>query len=120
MQPQNQIPFPLKRPFTTAGGVSISSVTVRECTVGDMKNAQRMGGTEAAAVEIALLGIACGMLPDDMERMSLKDYKQVQKRFQQLNDDDPAEGTNTDAGAAGAVVSDAAVGDRQADTTGAA
>lgn len=77
----------LKRPFTTAAGVSVAELTMRECTVADMKNAQRMGGDNNAAVEIALMSIACDLLPEDMERMSLADYKKVQKRFQQLNDD---------------------------------
>lgn len=99
----------LKRPFNTAAGVLVSELAMRECVVADMKNAQRIGGKDDAAVEVALMGIACNLLPEDIDRMSLADYKKVQKRFQQLNNDSEEESEKTGS-STGAVVSDAALG----------
>lgn len=88
----------LKRPVKLADGRQLTTITLRECTVADVKQAQRMTKGDNGALEIALLGVSCDLLPEDFERLSLSDYMRIQTRFQQLIADDTDKTTQENAG----------------------
>ena len=88
----------LKRPVKLADGRTLTTVNLRECTVADIKHAQRMTKGDTNALEIALLGISCDLLPEDFERLSLSDYMSIQTRFQQLITDDSTKTAQENAG----------------------
>lgn len=96
-----QTPIKLLDPFTTAAGVPIEQVHVKGVKVRDMKNAQRMAGDDQASYETALIGIACDLLPEDLDNMSMRDYGQLQARFQQANGQPNHQTTDASTGTAG-------------------
>ena len=57
-----------------------AQVQDREPTVGDQLVADEMKGSEAAK-EIATLANLCQVAPDDIKRLTLKDYKRLQAAF---------------------------------------
>ena len=65
----------LSRPFEVHG-TKVTTVRMREPTVGDQLAADGKGG--AAAQEIAMMTNLCEVGPDDIKRLPLKDYKRLQ------------------------------------------
>lgn len=65
----------LSRPFEVHG-TKVTSVRMREPTVGDKLAADGKGS--AASQEIAMLANLTEIAPDDIKRLPLKDYKRLQ------------------------------------------
>jgi hypothetical protein len=73
------VEIPLSRPFKV-GGADVTSLTMREPTVGDQLVAQAGGGTEAEH-EVALLANLCSITPTELRAMPLRDYMRVKTEF---------------------------------------
>jgi hypothetical protein len=58
-------------------GVSTASVRMREPTVRDQEVASEMTGSDASR-EIAVFANLCGIAPDDIRELSIRDYKRLQ------------------------------------------
>lgn len=69
----------LSRPADIAG-TKTSVVRMREPTVADQEVASEMSGTDAAR-EIAVLANLCGLAPDDIRKLPLRDYKRMQVAY---------------------------------------
>ncbi len=61
-------------------GAQVKKLRMREPTVADQLASEEMKGGEAAK-EIAMLANLCEVTPDDIKRLTLKDYKKVQAAF---------------------------------------
>lgn len=61
-------------------GVKTTAVRMREPTVGDQEVASERAGTDAAR-EIAVFADLCGLAPDDIRKMPLRDYKRFQTAY---------------------------------------
>ncbi len=61
-------------------GAQVTKLRMREPTVGDQMVADEMKGSDAAK-EIATLANLCQVAPDDLKRLTLRDYKKVQAAF---------------------------------------
>ncbi|MFB2538809.1 phage tail assembly protein [Acinetobacter sp. c3-l95] len=75
----------LQHPFTTAAGVPIEQIHIKQINVRQMKQAQRAGAGDDAEVETAMVAIACDLVVEDLDEMMMSDYAVVRERFQQLN-----------------------------------
>ncbi|EGK5825863.1 phage tail assembly protein [Morganella morganii] len=103
--------FPLSYPFTTAAGNRIDQVELKRLTVRDLKQARKTS-KDPADWDEPLIARSTGMLPEDLDKMDLADYMELQKRFQQVTGlGKSTESTETGAGAAGEVVQVSAGGD---------
>lgn len=69
----------LSRPMDI-DGAKITKLRMREPTVGDQLASEEFKGGEAAK-EIAMLANLCEIAPDDIKRLTLKDYKRLQAAF---------------------------------------
>ena len=69
----------LSRPMEI-DGAKVTALRMREPTVADQLASEEMKGGEAAK-EIAMLANLCEVSPDDIKRLTLKDYKKVQQAF---------------------------------------
>lgn len=74
--PSGHIDVEFKREILIAG-VKTKSVRMREPTVGDHLAAEEAKGG-GSAVEIALLANLCMLAPDDIHKLPLREYKQLQ------------------------------------------
>lgn len=83
--PQILTPIALKHPFTTAAGVPIEQIHVKQINVRQMKNAQKQGGGDDAETETIMVAMACDLVVEDLDEMMMIDYTAVRNRFQQLN-----------------------------------
>lgn len=70
----------LSRPLSI-NGTKVPKVTMREPTVRDEMLARKTAGTDSADNESTLLANLCGLLTDDLQNMSLKDYRRLQEAF---------------------------------------
>ncbi|WP_324617448.1 phage tail assembly protein [Microvirga alba] len=61
-------------------GAQVKKLRMREPTVGDQLASEEFKGGEAAK-EIAMLANLCEVSPDDIKRLTLKDYKRLQGAF---------------------------------------
>lgn len=61
-------------------GAQVKVLRMREPTVGDQLASEETKGGEAAR-EIAMLANLCQVTPDDIKRLTLKDYKKLQGAF---------------------------------------
>ena len=61
-------------------GAQVKKLRMREPTVADQLASEEMKGGEAAK-EITMLANLCEVAPDDIKRLTLKDYKKVQAAF---------------------------------------
>lgn len=69
----------LSRPLTIAGA-EVKALRMREPTVADQLAAEEAKGSDATR-EIAMFANLCEVTPDDIKRMTLKDYRAAQKAF---------------------------------------
>lgn len=69
----------LSRPASIAG-VSTAAVRMREPTVGDQEVASEMSGSDASR-EITVFANLCGLVPDDIRKLPLRDYKRLQTAY---------------------------------------
>ncbi|CSE59299.1 TPA: phage tail assembly protein [Morganella morganii] len=103
--------FKLSYPFTTAAGTRVELVELKRLTVKDLKQARKTS-KDPADWDEPLIARSTGMLPEDLDKMDLADYMELQKRFQQVTGlGKSTESTETGAGAAGEVVQVSAGGD---------
>ena len=58
-------------------GATVKAITLREPTVADQIAAQEVKGS-AAAQEVALIANLAQLTPDDIKRLSLRDYGRLQ------------------------------------------
>lgn len=70
----------LSRPLSI-DGTKVPKVTMREPTVRDEMLARKMTGTDSVDNESTLLANLCGILKEDLQNMSLKDYRRLQEAF---------------------------------------
>jgi|GEM_PF-2509149 len=77
--PENKID--LDHPFTTAAGQRIESVTARMLTVKDMRETSSEVGEDQVAFELAMTARMLGMVPEDLDGMSTRDFMAVKRRF---------------------------------------
>lgn len=61
-------------------GAQIQVLNMREPTVADQLLVEEMKGSEAAK-EVMLFANLCEWSPEDIKRLSLRDYKEVQQAF---------------------------------------
>lgn len=59
-------------------GATVKAITMREPTVADQIAAQEVKGS-AASQEVALIANLAQLAPDDIKRLSLRDYRRVQE-----------------------------------------
>ena len=69
----------LSRPMDI-DGAQVKKLRMREPTVADQLASEEFKGGEAAK-EIAMLANLCEIAPDDIKRLTLKDYKRLQAAF---------------------------------------
>lgn len=61
-------------------GAQVTALRMREPTVADQLASEEIKGGEAAK-EITMLANLCAIAPDDLKRLTLKDYRKVQAAF---------------------------------------
>lgn len=61
-------------------GAQVKVLRMREPTVADQLLVEEMKGSEASK-EVMLFANLCEWSPDDIKRLSLRDYKEVQRAF---------------------------------------
>ena len=69
----------LSRPMVI-DGAQVKALRMREPTVADQLASEEMKGSDSAR-EIAMLANLCEVSPDDIKRLTLKDYKKLQAAF---------------------------------------
>ena len=69
----------LSRPMVI-DGAQVKALRMREPTVADQLASEEMNGSDSAK-EIAMLANLCEVSPDDIKRLTLKDYKKLQAAF---------------------------------------
>lgn len=69
----------LSRPIEI-DGVQVTTLRMREPTVADQLLLDEMKGSDATK-EVALVANLCEVTPDDIKRLTLRDYRKVQKAF---------------------------------------
>lgn len=69
----------LSRPMEI-DGAQVTALRMREPTVADQLILEDMKGSDAAK-EVALVANLCEVTPDDIKRLTLRDYRKVQKAF---------------------------------------
>lgn len=72
----------LSRPLKTTAG-EVSTLTMREPLVEDHLASEEMAGADAsnARVEATLFAVICGVAPEDIGRLPMKDYKKLQDAY---------------------------------------
>lgn len=69
----------LSRPLEI-DGAQVKKLRLREPTVADQLASEELKGSDSAK-EIAMLSNLCEIAPDDIKRLTLKDYKKLQAAF---------------------------------------
>lgn len=69
----------LSRP-ADIGGTKSTAVRMREPTVADQEIASEINGSDATR-EITVLANLCGLAPDDIRKLPLRDYSRQQKAY---------------------------------------
>ena len=69
----------LSRPMSI-DGAQVKALRMREPTVADQLASEEMKGSDSAK-EIIMLANLCEVSPDDIKRLTLKDYKKLQAAF---------------------------------------
>lgn len=62
-------------------GLVIKEITMREPTVQDNLAAQTAGKGSAPDTEMIMFANLCGVAPDDLKVLSLRDYNRIQAAF---------------------------------------
>ena len=65
---------------TEIDGANVMVLTMREPTVADQLAAAEIKGTDALK-EVTLIANLCDVSPDDIKRLSLRDYYKVQAAY---------------------------------------
>lgn len=76
---QGYVDVELSRPMSI-DGAQVKALRMREPTVADQLASEEMKGSDSAK-EIAMLANLCEVAPDDIKRLTLKDYKKLQGAF---------------------------------------
>jgi hypothetical protein len=76
---QGYVDVELSRPMSI-DGAQVKALRMREPTVADQLASEEMKGSDSAK-EIAMLANLCEVSPDDIKRLTLKDYKKLQAAF---------------------------------------
>lgn len=76
---QGYVDVELSRPMAI-DGAQVKALRMREPTVADQLASEEMKGSDSAK-EIAMLANLCEVSPDDIKRLTLKDYKKLQAAF---------------------------------------
>lgn len=79
VQDQGFVDVELSRPLEI-DGAKVTKLRMREPTVADQLASEEMKGSDSAK-EIAMLANLCEVSPDDIKRLTLKDYKKMQAAF---------------------------------------
>lgn len=74
----------LSRPLDVSG-TKMAALSMREPTVNDQLATDAMKGTDAVK-EIATMANLCELTPDDIRKLTLRDYKRVQAAFLGFSD----------------------------------
>lgn len=69
----------LSRPIEI-DGAQVTALRMREPTVADQLLLDEMKGSDATK-EVTLVANLCEVTPDDIKRLTLRDYRKVQKAF---------------------------------------
>lgn len=69
----------LSRPIDL-DGTQVTSLRIREPTVQDQIACQSVKGSTAQQ-EVTLFANLCGITPDDILKLSMRDYKKIQEAF---------------------------------------
>lgn len=77
--PEGFVDIDLSRPLAV-DGTEVKQLRMREPTVADQLVSEEMKGTDSVK-EIAMLSNLCEVTPDDIKKLSLRDYKKVQAAF---------------------------------------
>lgn len=78
------IAIPLKRPVEI-DGAEVGELTMREPTVEDQLSIDKMKGGEAEK-ELHLFANLCEVTPEDLRKLTLRDYRKVQEGFRSFLD----------------------------------
>lgn len=62
------------------GGVAVKALRMREPTVNDQLTVQEMKCSEVQQ-EIHMISNLCDIAPDDVKKLTLRDYRKVQQAF---------------------------------------
>jgi hypothetical protein len=92
----------LSRPMTISG-VKVDVIRLRAPTVRDVRAAKKLAGTDDEFQEIVLFASLAQCAPEEIERLSVRDYHRVQEAYFRL--------VSEDADSAGNSPPSAAVGD---------
>lgn len=77
--PSGFVDIELARPIEVSG-VQVSTLRMREPTVGDQMAVDDIRGTDGQR-EVSLIANLCEIAPDDVKRLTLRDYRKVQEAF---------------------------------------
>jgi hypothetical protein len=69
----------LSRP-ADIGGTKFDLLTMREPTVGDQEITTQMSGSDATR-EITTFANLCGLAPDDIRKLPMRDYGRLQRAY---------------------------------------
>lgn len=69
----------LSRPLDVSGA-PVASLRMREPTVADQLAMDKAGGSDADK-ELAMIANLCMVAPSDLHKLTLRDYRKVQKAF---------------------------------------
>lgn len=75
----SHVDIKLTSPLAIAGA-DVKALRMREPTVADQLASEEAKGSDSAK-EIAMLSNLCEISPDDIKRLTLRDYKKVQAAF---------------------------------------
>lgn len=76
------ITITLDYPITDGNGNQINEITLRRIKVKDMRKARAK--KDAVDMEIELIHMITGLLPEDIESMDFADYQKIQEQVQQM------------------------------------
>ena len=67
----------LKHPYTTAAGVRVDTLTLRQPTVADLRRAKKQAGEDYEERTHLIIAACCGLIPEDLDGMDLWDYQDL-------------------------------------------
>ncbi|AWM87378.1 phage tail assembly protein [Microvirga sp. 17 mud 1-3] len=76
---EGQAAVTLSRPLEI-DGAKVNVLTMREPLVMDQLAAQK-AGADSSSQEISLMANLCGIVPDDLHKLPLRDYARLQVAF---------------------------------------
>jgi hypothetical protein len=91
----------LSRP-SLLNGVRQDKLTLRTPTVGDLRGASKHSKDDAEAQDVFLFASLAECSPDDIEKLTVRDFRRVQKGYFRLVAEDDESGIENSGEAAGA------------------